>query len=89
MLCCSENVHAEVYSLLIETYVRDSAERDHLFHAIDTSESACTSGSGVDKSQLTEPVHSSLYKEEGRLGTAVDRRRAIMLRRTTDRLRLR
>ena len=31
-----ENVHSEMYSLLLEHYVRDSAERDHLFHAIDT-----------------------------------------------------
>lgn len=34
----SECVHAEVYSLLIDTYVRDPAERDHLFYAIETSE---------------------------------------------------
>lgn len=31
-----ENVHSEVYSLLIETYIRDSAERDKLFRAIET-----------------------------------------------------
>ncbi|GAA6057336.1 hypothetical protein JCM3770_001098 [Rhodotorula araucariae] len=31
-----ENIHSEVYSLLIETYVRDPNERDRLFNAIDT-----------------------------------------------------
>jgi len=31
-----ENIHSEMYSLLIETYVRDSAEREHLFNAIQT-----------------------------------------------------
>ncbi|ORY78017.1 ribonucleotide reductase small subunit [Leucosporidium creatinivorum] len=31
-----EGVHAEVYSLLIDTYVRDTVERDHLFRAIET-----------------------------------------------------
>ena len=31
-----ENVHSEVYSLLIDTYVKDVAEKDKLFNAIDT-----------------------------------------------------
>ncbi|GAA5854897.1 hypothetical protein JCM9279_000190 [Rhodotorula babjevae] len=31
-----ENVHSEVYSLLIETYVREAQERSRLFNAIDT-----------------------------------------------------
>lgn len=31
-----ENVHSEMYSLLIETYIRDSKERDFLFNAIET-----------------------------------------------------
>ncbi|GAA6026462.1 hypothetical protein JCM8202_005310, partial [Rhodotorula sphaerocarpa] len=31
-----ENVHSEVYSLLIESYVRDPSERTNLFNAIDT-----------------------------------------------------
>jgi len=30
-----ENVHSETYSLLIDTYIKDSAEKDRLFHAID------------------------------------------------------
>lgn len=31
-----ENVHSEVYSLLIDTYIRDPTERAHLFNAIET-----------------------------------------------------
>ena len=31
-----ENIHSETYSLLIDTYVKDNKQRDHLFRAIDT-----------------------------------------------------
>jgi len=31
-----ENIHSEVYSLLIDTYITDSAEKDYLFNAIET-----------------------------------------------------
>lgn len=31
-----ENVHAETYSMLIDTYIQDRAEQDRLFSAIDT-----------------------------------------------------
>lgn len=31
-----ENIHSETYSLLIDTYVTDSKERNHLLNAIDT-----------------------------------------------------
>jgi len=31
-----ENVHSETYSLLIDTYIKDEAEKDRLFNAIDT-----------------------------------------------------
>jgi ribonucleoside-diphosphate reductase beta chain len=30
-----ENIHSETYSLLIDTYIKDKAEADKLFHAID------------------------------------------------------
>jgi len=30
-----ENIHSETYSLLINTYIKDSTERDYLFNAID------------------------------------------------------
>ncbi|KXJ94523.1 ribonucleotide reductase [Microdochium bolleyi] len=31
-----ENIHSETYSLLIDTYVKEPAQRTHLFNAIDT-----------------------------------------------------
>merc|ERR1712100_103851 len=31
-----ENIHSETYSLLIEQYIRDPAERDMVFNAIQT-----------------------------------------------------
>jgi ribonucleoside-diphosphate reductase beta chain len=31
-----ENIHSETYSLLIDTYIKDLKERDHLFNAIET-----------------------------------------------------
>ena len=30
-----ENIHSETYSLLIDTYVKDEAEKDQLFNAIE------------------------------------------------------
>ena len=34
-----ENIHSETQSLLIDTYIKDSDEKDRLFHAIDNYES--------------------------------------------------
>ena len=31
-----ENIHSETYSLLIDTYIKDEAEKTHLFNAIET-----------------------------------------------------
>jgi len=31
-----ENIHSETYSLLIDTYIKDSKEKDHLFNALET-----------------------------------------------------
>lgn len=31
-----ENIHSEAYSLLIDTYIQDAKEKEHLFNAIDT-----------------------------------------------------
>merc|ERR1712130_1075971 len=31
-----ENIHSETYSLLIEQYIRDPAEKDKVFNAIET-----------------------------------------------------
>jgi ribonucleoside-diphosphate reductase subunit M2 len=32
-----ENIHSEMYSLLIDTYVREPSQREYLFSAIDNS----------------------------------------------------
>jgi ribonucleotide reductase beta subunit family protein with ferritin-like domain len=32
-----ENIHSETYSLLIDTYISEPKQREHLFEAIDTS----------------------------------------------------
>jgi ribonucleoside-diphosphate reductase beta chain len=31
-----ENIHSETYSLLIDTYIKDTQEKNYLFNAIDT-----------------------------------------------------
>ncbi|MCE3296299.1 MAG: ribonucleoside-diphosphate reductase [Crocinitomicaceae bacterium] len=31
-----ENIHSETYSLLIDTYIKDTTDKNHLFNAIDT-----------------------------------------------------
>lgn len=31
-----ENIHSETYALLIDTYIKDAREKDHLFHALET-----------------------------------------------------
>lgn len=31
-----ENIHSEMYSLLLETYIKDSRQKDMLFHATET-----------------------------------------------------
>ena len=31
-----ENIHSETYSLLIDTYVKDTAEKNRLFHSMET-----------------------------------------------------
>ena len=58
-----EQVHAETYSLLIETYVRDSEEKKFLFNGMETSESAERCLIGADRSTGDQ--------EEGRLGAEV------------------
>lgn len=39
-----ENIHSEMYSLLIDSYIKDPIERDFLFRAVDT---------GTASSQMT------------------------------------
>uniref|UniRef100_A0A2I3HPQ1 Uncharacterized protein n=1 Tax=Nomascus leucogenys TaxID=61853 RepID=A0A2I3HPQ1_NOMLE len=39
-----ENIHSEMYSLLIDTYIKDAKEREFLFNAIETMPSLCWIG---------------------------------------------
>jgi ribonucleoside-diphosphate reductase beta chain len=39
-----ENIHSEVYSLLIDTYIKDPEEQDMLFNAIETIPSVMKKG---------------------------------------------
>jgi ribonucleotide reductase beta subunit family protein with ferritin-like domain len=36
-----ENIHSETYSLLIDTYIKDSAEKQNLFHAMEKLPAVC------------------------------------------------
>jgi ribonucleoside-diphosphate reductase subunit M2 len=38
-----ENIHSEMYSLLIDTYIKDSQQRQYLFDALENSISLLTS----------------------------------------------
>jgi ribonucleotide reductase beta subunit family protein with ferritin-like domain len=42
-----ENIHSEMYSLLIDTYIKDSAEKTHLLQAIETVHLPATSPHGL------------------------------------------
>lgn len=64
-----ENIHSEVYSLLIDTYIREPEQREKLFQAVDTSSS---STSVASFRRLTRLFSSPLHQEEGRLGAQVD-----------------
>ena len=39
-----ENIHSETYSLLIDTYIKDSKEKDRLFNALETVPCVATKG---------------------------------------------
>lgn len=74
-----ETVHSEMYGLLLETYIADSQERDHLFRAIQTIPSVgeCV-GSGrcivIQLAAKCKALSSLRYaREESCLGAEVDR----------------
>lgn len=63
-----EQVHAETYSLLIETYVRDQEEKRFLFNGMDNSEycGLCSAG----RAGMLTPG-SPRHSEKGRVGDEV------------------
>ena len=52
-----ENIHAETYSLLIDTYITDPAEKDHLFNALETVPSVKKKGTWALKWLSREERH--------------------------------
>ena len=62
-----ENVHSETYSLLIDTYVKEQAQRQYLFNAIETSMYLDFPNHRTSTNQ-----NSSLHSQEGRLGCPLD-----------------
>lgn len=79
-----ENIHSETYSLLIDTYIKEHAQRTYLFNAVDTSMSPLFT---LIDHQLTHP--SSLHSQEGRLGYPLDPRPQLYLCSTPGRFRRR
>ena len=53
-----ENVHAETYSLLIDTYIKDEKEKDHLFKALKRCQQLRKKGIGQCVGYLVRKVHS-------------------------------
>ena len=74
-----ENIHSETYSLLIDTYIKEQAQKTYLFNAIETSKPRMKSCSGT----FTNARYSSLHQEEGRLGCEMDPRQELHLRTTS------
>lgn len=77
-----ENIHSETYSLLIDTYIKENAQRTYLFNAIDTSM--------FTRATISDPLliqASSLYPQEGRLGHPMDPGQGVYLRSASRRVR--
>jgi len=53
-----ENIHAETYSLLIDTYIKDPNEKDHLFKALDTVPSVRKKGEWALRWSIAKEVIS-------------------------------
>lgn len=76
-----ENIHSETYSLLIDTYIKEPAQRTYLFNAIETSMylDARPLASICPQYTNNHGSCSSLHPEEGRLGSEVDFRQEVDL----------
>ena len=59
-----ENIHSETYSLLIDTFIKEPAERDHLFDAIDTI--PCIK---KKKTNDQRPIYTPFFGRNARLHT--------------------
>ena len=60
-----ENIHSETYSLLIDTYIKDKEEKNHLFNAIETLDCVKKKASwalGVDRQRQFCGAHRRLCR---------------------------
>jgi ribonucleoside-diphosphate reductase beta chain len=55
-----ENIHSEVYSLLIDTYIKNDDEKDKLFNAIETIPSVMKKGKWALKWIKSPSFHERL-----------------------------
>lgn len=78
-----ENIHSEMYSLLIDTYIKEPKQRTYLFDAIDTS----MPRPWIEMNILLLTTDSPLHPQESRLGNSMDPRPTIDLCSTPRRLR--
>lgn len=74
-----ENIHSETYSLLIDTYIKEQAQKTYLFNAIETSKSMYLASPRPHSDAFFSPLH----QEEGRLGCTMDPRQELHLRSTS------
>ena len=82
-----ENIHSETYSLLIDSYIKEPAQRTYLFNAIETS--MWSHSAHPLKLTANHCPTSSLYPEEGRLGHTMDQRYQLYFCSTAGSLRRR
>lgn len=71
----AQNIHSEMYSLLIDTYIRDPKEREYLFNAIETSRPLAHyihNHYPLNCDIFLHGSSSAMCEEEGRLGSSVD-----------------
>lgn len=70
-----ENIHAEMYSLLIDTYIRDPQYKQHLFDAVETGNKT-----SLSKGDLSNRFYSTMHQEESRVGIQIHRRSRFYFR---------
>lgn len=82
-----ENIHSEMYSLLIDTYIKEPRERSHACsHTHSVTQSVCVvlvcDAAFTDPQRVSVQRHrdAALCEEEGRLGSQLDRQQQRHLR---------
>lgn len=74
-----ENIHSETYSLLIDTYIKENAQRTYLFNAIETSTSHLIGAQEQSTPMLTSPQFpASAKRPTGPSGGSRTRNRPLL-----------